>query len=233
MDHPERRPPTAENPERGQIKSRERVRDLAEVYTHEREVGAMLDLVPDMFPSAEDPGNIDRAFLEPACGSGNFLVEILERKLAYVTPHRYGPRERFEYHVLRCVASIYGIDICEDNVVVARERMSDVIDAHVERHLGGGTPAPAFVSAVRAILATNIIRGDTLTDAAHIELVEYVSPSEGMFIREWSHPLDPAANEPTLFSLAEPRRDGAPIHYSELACQPGPAGAELVDQEAA
>jgi hypothetical protein len=69
------------------------VRDLAEVYTHEREVNAMLDLVPDMFPSAADTDNTDRAFLEPACGDGNFLVEILRRKLRYVTPRRCGRGE--------------------------------------------------------------------------------------------------------------------------------------------
>jgi hypothetical protein len=73
-----------------QIRSRSRVRDLAEVYTHDREVHAMLDLVPDMFPTEEDPGNTDRTFLEPACGHGNFLVEILRRKLTYVTTSRYG-----------------------------------------------------------------------------------------------------------------------------------------------
>src|SRR6185312_1331992 len=72
-----------------QIKTRERVRDLAEVYTHKREVDAMLDLVPEMFPSAGDPNNTDRKFLEPAAGSGNFLEEILRRKLAFVTARRY------------------------------------------------------------------------------------------------------------------------------------------------
>jgi hypothetical protein len=77
-----------------QIKSRDRVRSLAEVYTHKREVDAMLDLVRGMFPSAEEPGNTDRTFLEPACGSGNFLEEILRRKLAFVTTRRYGRGER-------------------------------------------------------------------------------------------------------------------------------------------
>ena len=62
----------------GQVRSRERVRDLAEVFTHQREVDAMLDLMPDAFH------NIDVKFLEPACGSGNFLVEILRRKLRLV-----------------------------------------------------------------------------------------------------------------------------------------------------
>lgn len=66
-----------EVPNQGQIKSRERVRDLAEVYTHKREVDAMLDLVAEMFPSQNDPSNTDRTFLEPACGSGNLLEEIL------------------------------------------------------------------------------------------------------------------------------------------------------------
>jgi SAM-dependent methyltransferase len=233
MEQSQGRSAASETSEGGQIKSRERVRDLAEVYTHQREVNAMLDLVPDMFPSEEHPGNTDRTFLEPACGSGNFLVEILARKLAYVTPRRYGRSESFEHCVLRCLASIYGIDICQENVAIARERMSEVIHAHTERHLGSKTPTPAFVSAVKTILATNIIRADSIADAANIELVEYASASDGTFIREWSHPLDPAADEPTLFSVAGPRRDAVPIHYSELAYQPGPAAAEVVDQQAA
>ena len=233
MDLSERQSPASEDSGSHQIKSRERVRDLAEVYTHQREVNAMLDLVPEMFPSEDAPGNTDRAFLEPACGSGNFLVEILARKLAYVTSRRYRRSESFEHRVLRCLASIYGIDVCEENVVTARERMSAVIDAHIERHLGGETPTPGFLSAVKTILATNIIRSDTLVDAAEIELVEYAPAADGMFIREWSHPLDFAADEPTLFSLADPRRDAMPLHYSEFECQPGPVAPALVEQEAA
>lgn len=60
-----------------QIKSKERVKDLAEVYTNEREVNAMLDLIPDM----TDTKQISYKYLEPACGNGNFLIKILERKL--------------------------------------------------------------------------------------------------------------------------------------------------------
>jgi hypothetical protein len=108
------------SPDRSQIKSRARVRNLAEVYTHEREVNAMLDLVPEMFPGESDPGNTDRTFLEPACGSGNFLVEIFRRKLNYVTPRRYGRGERFEHRILRSLASIYGIDIGADNIEESR-----------------------------------------------------------------------------------------------------------------
>jgi hypothetical protein len=215
-----------------QIKSRERVRDLAEVYTHEREVNAMLDLVPDMFPSARDPGNTDRTFLEPACGHGNFLVEILRRKLKYVTSRRYGCGEHFEHRVLRCLASVYGIDICGGNVRESRERMRAVIGAHVEGYLSAGGPTAGFAKAVEAILGTNVICADTLADAAEIELVEYRPESNGTFIREWSRPLDPAAGEPNLFSLS-PRSDEVPLHYSELARRTEPTTADSTQRKAA
>jgi hypothetical protein len=204
----------------GQIKSRERVRDLAEVYTHEREVNAMLDLVPDMFPSAHQPANTDRTFLEPACGDGNFLVEILRRKLEYVTSRRYGRGERFEHRVLRCLASVYGIDISDDNVRESRQRMRAVLDAHAETHLGAGGATLGFSSAADAILETNIICADTLADAAEIEFVEYQPGRTGTFTREWSR-LEPVTSEPNLFSLP-PRSDAAPIHYSELSSNPEP-----------
>jgi SAM-dependent methyltransferase len=215
----------------GQIKSRERVRDLAEVYTHDREVNAMLDLVPDMFPSARDPGNTDRTFLEPACGHGNFLVEILRRKLAFVTPQRYGRGERFEHRALRCLASVYGIDINDGNVRESRERMRSVVGAHVEGHLGASGPTAGFGDAVEAILATNVICADTLAEAAEIELVEYRPGSEGTFTREWGR-LDPATEEPNLFSLPAPC-DKVPIHYSELKDNPGPVAREAIEAKAA
>ena len=216
----------------GQIKSRERVSNLAEVYTHEREVNAMLDLIPDMFPRAEDPGNTDRLFLEPACGHGNFLVEILCRKLAYVTPRRYGRGEGFEHRVLRCLTSIYGIDISGDNVQDARGRMRAVIAEHLACHLGADNPTAGFGDAVDAILETNLIRADALADAAEIEIVEYQPGNAGTFIREWSHPLDSHANEPNLLSL-DVRCDDVPVHYSELAHQPGPVRADSIERKAA
>jgi hypothetical protein len=215
----------------GQIKSRERVRGLAEVYTHEREVNAMLDLVPDMFPSAHAPGNSDRTFLEPACGHGNFLVEILRRKLVFVTPQRYGRGEGFEHRALRCLASVYGIDINDDNVRESRERMRSVIGGHVEGHLGVEGPTASFPDAVETILATNVICADTLAEAAEIELVEYQPGSEGTFIREWGR-LNPAAEEPNLFSLPAPR-DEVPIHYSALKVNPGPVAREAIEAKAA
>ena len=224
-------PPERDSPSRAQSRSRARVRDLAEVYTHEREVEAMLDLVPDVFPSEADPGNTDRTFLEPACGHGNFLVAILSRKLRYAVPRTYGRGERFEHRVLRCLASVYGIDISGDNVIEARERMRAGVGEHLAAHDATET-TPGFRSALDAILATNVIHADTLADAAEIELVAYESSAGGTFIREWSRPLDPAAREPNLFTLA-PRRDQVPLHYSQLARQTEPTVADSAQDEAA
>jgi SAM-dependent methyltransferase len=216
----------------GQIKSRDRVRDLAEVYTHEREVNAMLDLVPDMFPSTLDPGNTDRIFLEPACGNGNFLIEILRRKLRFVTPQRYGRGERFEHRALRCLVSVYGIDICEENVRESRERMRAILGMHAENQLGDDGPTAGFTTAVEVILATNVVCADALAEATEIELVSYEHSSQGTFVREWSRPLDPDADEPSLFS-APLRRDELPVHYADLARQAEPTVADSLHQKAA
>ena len=208
-------------PHRGQIKSRERVRDLAEVYTHQREVDAMLGLVPDMFPSEDDPSNTDKKFLEPACGSGNFLEEILQRKLRFVTTRRYGSGERYEHRILRCLASIYGVDISHENVDESCDRLRAVINSHLDNDLNTKVVSAGFASAVEEILASNIIRADTLTDAATIRLIDYRAGRAGTFTREWSY-LDPAANEPDLFSLLEMSRDSEPVHYSVLSEHPLP-----------
>lgn len=198
-----------------QIKSRERVRDLAEVYTHKREVDAMLNFVPDMFPSEGDPGNTDRRFFEPACGSGNFLEEILRRKLAFVTVRRYGRDQRYEHRLLRCLASIYGIDIHPENVEESRDRMRALINSHLDNDLNTQAVSPAFVEAAEEILRTNIICADTLADAASIELIEYHPGRAGTFRREWSF-LEEDSAQQELFAQSEPKRDARPVHYSEL-----------------
>ena len=86
-----------------QVVSRQRVADHGEVYTAKREVNAMLDLVK------EETERIDSRFLEPACGTGNFLVEILNRKMEAV--RRQFAQNRFEYDLAsaQAVSSIYGI----------------------------------------------------------------------------------------------------------------------------
>ena len=94
-----------------QEKSRERVQGVGEVFTNEREVNAMLDMVK---PETE---RIDSRFLEPACGNGNFLAEVLRRKLAVVASrYRRSPSEYMRY-ALGAISSIYGMDIMVGNVV--------------------------------------------------------------------------------------------------------------------
>jgi hypothetical protein len=188
----------------------------------------MLDLVAGMFPSPHDPGNTDCIFLEPACGDGNFLVEILSRKLRYVTPTHFGSGEGFEHRALRCLASIYGIDISEDNVGEARERMR----TQAAVHLGTDATTVGFRDAVDAILQTNIINADAVADTAVIEMVEYKPAGVGTFMREWSHPLNPAADQASLFSPPV-RRDEIPVHYIDLARETEPVLADRVKRRAA
>lgn len=204
-----------------QIRSRQRVRDLAEVYTHKREVDAMLDLVASEFPSADNPGNTDRKFLEPACGHGNFLEEILRRKLAFVTTQRYGRGERYEQRILRALASIYAVDICEDNVQESRERLRWVTHAHTDNDLNTKSVSDDFSSAVDVVLGTNIVCADALADAATIQFIDYAPKRSGRFLRTWSY-LDSSGRDDDLFSLLPPRRDDEPVHYSQLADDPDP-----------
>lgn len=125
-----------------QIKSKERVNKFAEVFTAEREVKAMCDLIPE-----ETWNDIDSTFLEPACGNGNFLVEILERKLNRCENVEQG---------LRALKSIYAIDIQADNVEESKQRMFDMFIRHFPK-----ASAVTGLSAA-AILEQNIICGDSL-----------------------------------------------------------------------
>jgi len=89
----------------GQVKSKKRVTDHGEVYTNEREVKAMLDLVKD------ETERIESRFLEPACGNGNFLAEVLERKLNVVDSRYKKDQFEWERYSVLSVSSIYG-EVC-------------------------------------------------------------------------------------------------------------------------
>ena len=106
-----------------QVKSKQRVADHGEVFTAEREVKAMCDLVK---PETE---RIDSRFLEPACGEGAFLTEILRRKLA-VVKRQYGksPADYEKYSVI-AITSLYGVDILEDNAEICRQKLFEIWDA--------------------------------------------------------------------------------------------------------
>lgn len=139
-----------------QTKSKARVRQHGEVFTAEREVKAMCDLVKD------ETERIDSRFLEPACGDGNFLAEILSRKLA-VVKRKYG-RSHLDYekNAVLAATSIYGVDILLDNVIACRERMFALWDkeytAVCKKDCNDDTR-----QAVKFILSRNIVCGNALT----------------------------------------------------------------------
>lgn len=146
---------TAETPS-GQVKSRRRVADYGEVFTAEREVNAMLDLV------ANEAVRIESRFLEPACGDGNFLAEILRRKLAEVARRYGGARSDFEMWSILAVMSIYGVELLADNAAACRKRLFAIWDAAYVAHCKDEV-REVCREAVRHILAHNILCGDALT----------------------------------------------------------------------
>jgi len=103
-----------------QVISKQRVADHGEVYTSEREVRAMLNLV------RSETERIDSRFLEPACGTGNFLVEVLWRKLRVVAQKYSNMQLEYERNAVLAVSSLYGIDILADNIQVCRDRLFEV-----------------------------------------------------------------------------------------------------------
>ena len=139
-----------------QVISKQRVTDHGEVFTNQREVKAMLDLVK------QETERIESRFLEPACGTGNFLAEVLERKLE-VVKSRYGKvKLEYERNGVLAVSSIYGIDILEDNVQECRDRLFNIFNQKYTV-LFADLANDKCREAVRYILSRNIIHGDALT----------------------------------------------------------------------
>ena len=136
------------------IKSRARVKALGEVFTQPHEVRAMLDLIP-----ADQYTNPLSTWMEPACGTGNFLLAIIKRKLAHATGDK-------PTYALMCLSALYGIDISLENVQESRLRL--------ERYLGLAISSEdAFLRQVRDILSHNIIKGDSLNGTSQILIWEY------------------------------------------------------------
>lgn len=145
-----------------QVKSRQRVVDHGEVFTADREVNAMLDLVK------QETERVDSRFLEPACGDGNFLAEILRRKLEAAKRRAIPPKKKkplpleFEKQSVIAVASIYGVDLMMDNVLMCRERLykiwNEAYNAICRKEVNDDCR-----EAVRFILSRNIVCGNALS----------------------------------------------------------------------
>jgi hypothetical protein len=175
---------------KGQIKSKERVRDFGEVYTPPEIVNAMLDLVK------HETERIDSRFLEPACGTGNFLTEILRRKLDVVEKTYRRSQLDFERNLVLAVSSIYGIDILEDNVIACRKRLFEIADERYTALFKRKTK-DACRRSLRYILSKNIIWGDAL------ELKTVGPETHQIIFAEWSFPLHNSLIKRRDFVFAE------------------------------
>ena len=165
-----------DTPKAQQVKSRERVQQHGEVFTNEREVNAMLNLVK------HETERIDSRFLEPACGDGNFLAEILRRKLrvcSKLVEQRKNTQLEYEKNTVLAVSSIYGIELLPDNAMTCRERLFRIFCDEYHALYGDSVKVECMHS-IRYLLSKNIIIGNALT----YHRVD--NPDEWIIISEWS-----------------------------------------------
>lgn len=150
------------------FKSKQRVADHGEVFTPSWMVEAMLELV------AAETERIDARFLEPACGSGNFVLQVLRRKLAAVDL-KFG-KSTFErqHYALLGMMCIYGIELLPDNAAECRANMLDMFAAHLSLQ-----PSSELWRAAAFVVQQNIVRGDALTIRA--------SDGEPIVFPEWGY----------------------------------------------
>ena len=219
---------------RSQIKSKARVSAHGEVFTADREVNAMLDLVK------EETERIESRFLEPACGNGNFLAKILERKLAVVNTRYAKNRADWELYALIAVGSAYGIEILQDNVDECRERLYAIfLQEYQSLFPEENVNTKDYLRSIRYVFERNILWGDALDlrtpDKKHpIVFSEWSAINgSGMIKRRDFAFKDLTENKAmdkvdssgqfALFSdendpafIPEPIKEYPPIHYTKL-----------------
>ena len=225
------------------IKSKQRVADHGEVFTPAWLVEAMLDLVK------EETERIDARFLEPACGSGNFLVQILRRKLAAVEL-KYGKSD-FErrHYALLALMCVYGIELLADNIAECRANVLEIFAEYLNL-----AETDELYQVASYVLAQNLVHGDALSmrthDGAPITFAEWGYLGKGKFQRR-DFRLDTLtlasdfSAEDSLFShlgkheIFQPTKTYPPMTVSELAAArddapkpatPGPVH-QVVDDE--
>lgn len=190
------------------VKSRQRVADHGEVFTPNWMVEAMLNLVKD------ESERVDSRFLEPACGSGNFLLVVLTRKLKTVET-KYG-KSTFErnHHALLALMCVYGIELLPDNVEECRNNLLNVYLKYL-----GEEVQTFWNKAAVEVLRANIIQGDALTlknsDGNHIEFPEWGYLGAGKFQRRdfrYDALTQRSSIQGTLFELFEEHQNFIPTN---------------------
>ena len=204
------------------IKSRKRVADHGEVFTPAWMVEAMLDLVKD------ETERIDSRFLEPACGSGNFLVRVLQRKLASVEL-KYGKSDfERQHYALLALMCLYGVELLADNIAECRENVLEIFADYLNLQASDDLyHAAAFV------LSQNIVHGDALTMRTRgvepITFAEWGYLGKGKLQRrdfrfDTLTGMSSHTEQGSLFAKHEiftPTRTYPPMTISELAAQEG------------
>lgn len=158
------------------IKSRKRVADHGEVFTPAWMVDAMLDLVKD------ESERIDARFLEPACGSGNFILKVLQRKLAAVEC-KFGKSEfEKQHYAFLALMCIYGIELLEDNIAECRENVLEIFAEYLDLD-----ETDELYRAASFVLTQNLVHGDAMkmltTDDQPITFAEWGYLGKGKFQR--------------------------------------------------
>lgn len=149
------------------IRSWERVVDLAEVFTPEWLVEEMLNSIPEKVISPEARS------LEPSCGNGNFLVEIVARKLQQIKIS--SESNEMVYQAFKCLASTYGVDISESNVLETRSRLKELIFGFLQSYKIQVIDEK-FKSIIDYVLSKNILHADFLKNAESLEIFEFTFP---------------------------------------------------------
>ena len=214
------------------FKSKQRVADHGEVFTPAWMVEAMLDLVKD------ETERIDSRFLEPACGSGNFLVQVLLRKLAAVE-HKFGKSD-FErrHYALLALMCVYGIELLADNIAECRANVLEILADYLNLD-----ESDEVYRAASHVLSQNVVHGDALTMRTHdggpITFAEWGYLGKGKFQRR-DFRLDTLTQssafsaEGSLFAhlgkheIFTPARAYSPVTTGELAAALGDSPKEVV-----
>jgi hypothetical protein len=206
-----------------QVKSKQRVSDHGEVFTNEREVNAMLDLVK------QETERIDSRFLEPACGDGNFLAEVLRRKLAVVDSRYSKSQLEWERYAVIAITSIYGVDILEDNAQDCRKRLFKIFDEKYTSLFKDKCKDECRRS-IMFLLRRNILWGDAL-DFTNPETKKPIVFSEWSavngsmlkrrdymfkFLVEKTHQFSLFNDEGNAAAIDEPVKDFPLIHFLKL-----------------
>jgi len=211
------------NSNNSHLKSRQRVTDHGEVFTNQREVNAMLDLVK------HETERIDSRFLEPACGNGNFLAEVLRRKLAGVDSRYSKSQVEWERYSVIAVSSIYGVDILEDNAQECRDRLLGIYTDWYSKVCK--QVKNECIRSVRFLLSRNILWGDAL-DFTNPETKQPIVFSEWSavngsmlkrrdymfkFLVEETHQFSMFNDEGNAAAIDEPVKDFPLVHFLKLS----------------